>query len=591
LATPDVFISYARNDAGTARRFAEAFEAEGLNVWWDNSLQAGEVFDEVIEAALSGAKAVVVLWSPDAVASRWVRAEATMADQNRTLVPAIIAQCKLPIVFGMTQTADLSGWDGDRSSPIWQPFLGTVQQMVGSSSPAAQTLAQAEPAKAPTRKKGASIIVLPFSNMSGDPEQEYFSDGITEDIITDLSKVSALSVISRNSAFTYKGKVVDIPEVARQLGVSHVMEGSVRKAGNRVRVTAQLIDGLNNDHVWAERYDRNLDDIFELQDELSQAIVKALKVRLLPEEKKAIEHRGTENVEAYNLFLMARQEVVNNVGSTRQIYEPVVRILRRAIDIDPGYADAWALLASVQAMLNFSLGGFEDDGLAAAKKALELDPHHAEAHSVMAHIAMEAGDVEAADTLVDKALQLGPESWEVNNHAATIRFRQGRFDEATTHYEKSVALESSSYKSCGMLMTCYRAQGHEDKVLEAARMTLERCEKVLAKDRNNAGAMAMGSDALAELGEQDRAKDWMNRAMLVDPDNLTARYNFACTLASGIGDIDGAIEMLKPALEKMGAGYLRHVAIDPDMDPLRDDPRFQAIFAEAEARTASESDS
>src|SRR4051794_16786857 len=152
-----------------------------------------------------------------------------------------------------------------------------------------------------------SICVLPFANISGDAEQEYFSDGISEDIITDLSKVSALHVVSRNTAFTFKGKAVDVKQVTDQLGVNHVLEGSVRKAGGRVRITAQLIDGMNDSHLWAERYDRDLNDIFAIQDEISHAIVDALKVKLLPEEKKALEQRGTENVEAYNLYLMARQ--------------------------------------------------------------------------------------------------------------------------------------------------------------------------------------------------------------------------------------------------------------------------------------------
>src|ERR1700741_598176 len=149
-----------------------------------------------------------------------------------------------------------------------------------------------------------SICVLPFANMSDDPQQEYFSDGISEDIITDLSKISALFVVARNSAFTFRGKNVDVLQVARQLKVSHVLEGSVRKSGGRVRITAQLIDGLSNGHVWAERYDRDLSDIFALQDEISEAIVNALKLKLLPEEKKAIEQRGTTNPDAYNLYLM-----------------------------------------------------------------------------------------------------------------------------------------------------------------------------------------------------------------------------------------------------------------------------------------------
>src|ERR1041384_2000112 len=161
--------------------------------------------------------------------------------------------------------------------------------------------------KIAAKRQGPSICVLPFANMSGDAEQEYFSDGISEDIITDLSKISALHVVSRNTAFTFKGKAVDVGQVASQLKISHVVEGSVRKAAGRVRITAQLIDGANDSHLWAERYDRDLNDIFAIQDEISHAIVDALKVKLLPEEKKAIEQHGTENVDAYNLFLMARQ--------------------------------------------------------------------------------------------------------------------------------------------------------------------------------------------------------------------------------------------------------------------------------------------
>ncbi len=222
--------------------------------------------------------------------------------------------------------------------------------------------------------------------MSGDPEQEYFSDGITEDIITDLSKVSALAVTSRNSAFVFKGKHVDVPKVARELKVSHVLEGSVRRAGGRVRITAQLVDGSSNDHVWAERYDRDLNDIFALQDEISEAIVKALKLKLLPEEKKAIEQRGTENVEAYNLYLMARQLYVTGHEGDARRGEAIIRLCARATEIDPGYARAWALMALGQIILRFAIGRGDDDGLLAAERALALDANLAEAHAAKARI-------------------------------------------------------------------------------------------------------------------------------------------------------------------------------------------------------------
>src|SRR5437764_9894392 len=216
--------------------------------------------------------------------------------------------------------------------------------------------------KAPTKGQRPSICVLPFANMSGDPEQEYFSDGISEDIITDLSKISALHVVSRNTAFTFKGKAVDVDQVVSQLKVSHVVEGSVRKAAGRVRITAQLIDGANDSHIWAERYDRDLNDIFAIQDEISHAIVDALKVKLLPEEKKAIEQHGTEKVDAYNLVLMARQTYpTGSEGDPRRL-EAIIRLCRRAVEIDANYAEPWALIALAEMVLRSTVGRAGDGG-------------------------------------------------------------------------------------------------------------------------------------------------------------------------------------------------------------------------------------
>src|SRR6266404_2437542 len=238
--------------------------------------------------------------------------------------------------------------------------------------------------KVASQKGHFSICVLPFVNMSGDPEQEYFSDGISEDIITDLSKVSALHVVSRNTAFTFKGKAVDVGQVAGQLKVSHVLEGSVRKAAGRVRITAQLIDTKNDVHLWAERYDRDLNDIFALQDEISHAIVDALKVKLLPEEKKAIERHGTDNVDAYNLYLLARQTYVTGYEGDARRNEAIIRLRRRAVEIDPDYAEALALIAMAEMLLRAAVGRGGDGGLAAAEQALELNGDLAEAHAVKA---------------------------------------------------------------------------------------------------------------------------------------------------------------------------------------------------------------
>src|SRR5256886_2204859 len=429
-----------------------------------------------------------------------------------------------------------------------------------------------------------SICVLPFANMSGDREQEYFSDGITEDIITDLSKVSALDIISRNTAFTFKNKPVDVRQVAAQLRVSHVLEGSVRKAAGRVRITAQLIDGSNDSHVWAERYDRDLNDIFALQDEISRAIVDALKIKLLPEEKKAIERRGTENVDAYNLYLMARESYATGFEGDGRRNETIIRLCRRAVEIDPNYAEAWALIAMAEMLLRSTSGRGVDGGLAAAERALELNVELAEAHAVKARIFSEEKRHDEASREIETALRLDPQSHQVNKCAALLRFRQQRVEDSIPYFEKAVALEEGDFGSAGMLITCYTALGNREAARRAAEITLARAEKVLAHDPNNGSAMGHGSDALAVLGQGERAKEWMGRALLIDPENLSMRYNFVCALANHLNDKEAALEMLGPAFEKMGAGLVNHAKIDPDMDPLREHPRFKAMLAAAEKR-------
>ena len=576
-----IFLSYARDDVDAARQLAGCVSDAGHDVWWDRHLHGGSRFATEIEQALKDAEAVVVLWSVHSLGSAWVQDEAAEGRDSGRLVPVSLGSAKPPLGFRQFQTIDLGGWDGSGAPEALDDLLEAIARTCGS---AARTESGGRPDKASEKQKKPSVCVLPFINMSGEAEQEYFSDGISEDIITDLSKVSALSVVARNTAFTFKGQSVDVKEVAKTLGVTSGLEGSVRKAGNRVRITAQLIDGKEGDHVWADRYDRDLDDIFEIQDEISKAIVEALRVKLLPEEKQAIEQRGTNNVEAYNLYLMARQQWVSgNFGDPRRD-EAIVRVCTQATRLDPDYAQAWALMALAQAELRF-VHGRDENALPAADRALELNSDLPEAHCIKARYLEEEGKADEAEKQIRTALKLDPDSWEVNREAARMLFRRGHTRDAIPFFGKAAALMETDWHNPLMLTTCYNATGEEAGLRDAARMVVERAERAVAKEATNGQALAAGANALIILGEEERGLDWSRRARLLDPDNLIMCYNLACALATRMGSVHDAIDALEPFLEGVKtAQNIRHLEADPDLDPLRGDPRYKELLASAKQR-------
>jgi len=579
----DIFVSYGRSTEAQARLVADTLRASGYTVWRDDELPAHRAYSDVIEERLRSAKAVVVLWSGEAAKSQWVRAEADIAREAGTLVQVSVDGILPPIPFNQIQCAALENWAGDTSAPGWQKVESSIALLVGAPRPATPG---AESKGAPSKR--VAILVLPFINMSGDAEQEYFSDGITDDIITDLSKVSALSIIARNTAFTFKGQTLDVGQLARQLNVTHVLEGSIRKSGDRVRINAQLINGEAGDHVWADRYDRDLTDIFAIQDEISKAIVAALQLKLLPREKKAIETRGTNSVEAYNLYLMARQHWISGNDGDMRREDIVIRISRQATEIDPGYAKAWALIALAQAELRFGYSRTDVDALASAERALELNPDLPEALCVKArYLADEAGDFAEANEQIQAALRLDPESWESNKEAARLLSRDGKMREAIPYFEKAAALLETDYHSSGMLQTCYAAIGDMDGVKRAAQMTIERARKVLGQDPSTGSALGFGAFALAALGDADRAKEWIKRALLMDPENITMRWNLACALARYTHDHQGAIDLLESFIDRAPAPLVKYLRLDTDLDPLRSDPRFERLAASAEQRIAA----
>jgi TolB-like protein len=371
----DIFLSYCRQDHATAAHFAESLRQEGFEVWWDQSLNPGEAFDQVTEKALSEARAVVVLWSTKSVESRWVRAEATQAQANGCLVPVMIEPCKRPIMFELTQTADLSGWNRDASDPRWRSFAEALRRGTGKAAQASAPVAPAAASGVEDMFERPALAVLPFANMSGDAEQEYFVDGITQDIVSALSYWRWFPVIARNSTLAYKQKAADPVQIGSKIGAKYLLDGSVRKAGDRIRIAAQLIDASSGHQLWSQRYDRSLTDIFDIQDEITASIVASLEPELHRAEQQRAMRKRPQDLGAWDCChrALAHQWRYNAAD-----YRDAIGFARRAIELDPTSSYAHSMLANClfeQAMAGWSADTVADfrESFEAASTAVELD--------------------------------------------------------------------------------------------------------------------------------------------------------------------------------------------------------------------------
>jgi adenylate cyclase len=421
----------------------------------------------------------------------------------------------------------------DRPIRIWKWQPGTMT--ADTVRPAA---AKPEPGAA------ASIAVLPFTNMSGDSEQEYFSDGISEDIITDLSKIAGLTVIARNSSFIYKGRSVDIREIGRELGVHSVLEGSIRRAGNRVRITAQLIDAANGSHLWADRYDRDLTDIFEVQDDVTRRIVEALKVTLSPAEKARLADTGTSNMEAYDSALRGR-EILLGKTKTRETFEQAKALFLKAIKLDPDFAQAhaglgFAFMFDYQNRWSDDPDGSLEQAKRYAQLAIEKDPKQALPHVVAAVAAGFDRDLERAKAEVDIALSLNPNLAMANNVFGTMRIYSGQPLEAIPAIERAMRLDPAG--SGQFLHFLGMANLLAGKYETAAAQLKERVALMPETDFSR----AILASALGHLGEVEEARRVWGELEKINP-KYSFRDHFSRQPFKNPADVEHVAEGLKKA--------------------------------------------
>jgi non-specific serine/threonine protein kinase len=423
-----------------------------------------------------------------------------------------------------------------------------------------------------------SIAVLPFADMSATRDQDWFCEGMAEELIHALARLPGLSVASRTASFQFKGHAGDLRDVGARLGVGSVLEGSVRKAGERLRITLQLVDVGTGYQQWTGRYDRDLADIFEVQEEIATAVAQALRGVIAEIERRASRPAPTQSVEAYECYLRGRQFFYR---FDKRSLVLAAQMFRRAAEIDPDYALAYAGLADCAAFLHgMWLGGEEAlaEADAASRRALELAPGLASTHASRGLAIYLRRLYDAAEAEFELALGLDPIQFEALYFYARMRFEQGRVEDAAALFERAMAARPEDYQSPVLLGMARRELGQEEASLEALRRGLDVASRHVTLNPDDARAFYLGGLACVRLGERSRGLEWAARALELEPTEPVVTYNVAGIYALA-GESERALDCLERAMSG-GFGRKEWLAHDSDFESLRDHPRFQALIAD-----------
>jgi adenylate cyclase len=427
----------------------------------------------------------------------------------------------------------------------------------------------------PATPNKKSIAVLPFADMSPQRDQDYFCEGIAEEIINALSKIEALHVASRSSAFAFKGHQ-DVRKVGEQLGAGTVLEGSVRKSGNRLRISAQLINVANGYQLWSDRYDRELEDVFAIQDEIAENIVRALRVVLSEREKRGIEVSATADIQAYDYYLRGRQFFHQFRRSGVQFAQ---RMFERAMEIDPKYVRAYAGAADCCSYLymqwDASRGNLEGAD-AYSRQALELGPEVAEAHESRGLALSLSKRYQEAEREFETAIRLNPNLFEAHYFYGRTLFQQSKFADAVRYYSEASRVRPEDYQAPILASASLSRLGRTAEAEATLRRGVQIAERHLELNPDDARALCLGAVAFMELAEPAKALDWAERGLAVDPEDSGVLYNVACVYALG-GKTEDALACLDKAL-RHGFGIREWLENDNALDSLRRDSRFEALL-------------
>jgi TolB-like protein/Tfp pilus assembly protein PilF len=435
------------------------------------------------------------------------------------------------------------------------------------------TAAPATPQAAPE----SSIAVLPFVNLSRADDDEYFRDGLAEEMIIALDRVPGLRVASRTSTFAYKGKNEDVRKIGQQLQSQSVLEGSVRRAGRRLRIIARLVKAADGYQLWSGTYDREVEDVFAIQDEIAQNVVRALRLILTDQDRRVLEQVPAADVRAYDCYLRGRQ-LVHQLR--RKNLEEARRLFAQAIALDAGYARAYAGLATCCCIVHQNWDGSPailEQADAASRKALELAPELAEAHLSRALVLKENGRVDEACPLFEKAISLDPKLFEAYYLFGRLRYSKGDLAGAARLFEQAIQLHPEDYQVQSLLGDVYRVLGRYGEAHAASTRACQLAERHLQLNPNDVRTLSFMSSTWLAVGDRARSLDWATRAMALEPDDPLVLYNIACNY-SVLGQPNEAIACLEKAVQ-LGYHYKEWLEQDTDLVALRGEPRFQALLS------------
>lgn len=423
----------------------------------------------------------------------------------------------------------------------------------------------------------SAIAVLPFADMSPSRDQDYFCDGLAEELINVLTQIDGLRVASRTASFQFRGAGADIRAVGRHLGVGTLLEGSVRKADDRLRVTIQLIEVATGYHRWSQRFDRTLDDVFAIQDEIAESVAASLRGSVLSRREKEALLRPQTGAAAYEYYLRGLQPLPR---MTRQDLERSREMFERAIELDADYGPAFAGLAMVHATLYEWFGAQQDDLVGAeraSQRALKLAPGLAEAHVARGFVLSLSGQYDDAAQEFAAAIRLNSHLFDAYYYFARTSFQRGDVPRSAELFRKAGEARQEDFQSYMLLGQSLRMLGREEEAKAATKEGIARAERMLALNPTDGRALSLGSGSLFHDNQAVRAMEWSQRALKLYPNDSTTLVNGAC-LHAKLGQNDQALELLERAFTR-GWGKRDWIEHDPDYDVLRDDPRFQALLS------------